>query len=253
VLSQAAGGGLISRPRSWSHFRGGLADQGKVPLELAQRVDAVSDRFEAAWRSGPPPRIEDFLPDWEASERLVLLRELLLLELYHLARSGQTPSSDAYGARFPELNPSWLATALDRLPTASAERAMATQVWEAPQSTAAPAGPAQLPQQIGRYRVENILGGGGFGVVYLAHDDQLERPVSIKVPHPQRIFTPQVAQVYLTEARAVAKLDHPHIVPVFDVGSTAEFPAESSLRISRSRDVIVEGIARGCYSISTST
>ncbi|HEV3081001.1 MAG TPA: protein kinase, partial [Gemmataceae bacterium] len=85
-------------------------------------------------------------------------------------------------------------------------------------------GPANPPQQIGRYRVEKILGKGGFGVVYLAHDDQLDRPVAIKVPHPQRLFTPEDAQAYLTEARAVAHLDHAHIVPAFDVGSTPEIP-----------------------------
>src|SRR2546421_3571044 len=81
-----------------------------------------------------------------------------------------------------------------------------------------------LPQQVGRYRVEKVLGHGGFGVVYLAHDDQLGRPVAIKVPHAQRVSTPQDAQAYLAEASAVANLDHPNIVPVFDVGSTQEFP-----------------------------
>src|SRR5882757_6979982 len=80
------------------------------------------------------------------------------------------------------------------------------------------------PQQIGRYRVEKILGQGGFGVVYLAHDDQLSRPVAIKVPHPNLIAGPEDAKAYLTEARTVANLDHPNIVPVFDVGSTEDWP-----------------------------
>ena len=91
---------------------------------------------------------------------------------------------------------------------------------------AAPPVPADFtpPQRIGRYRVERLLGQGGFGIVYLAHDEQLQRLVAVKVPHPERVETPEDAQAYLTEARTVANLDHPNIVPVHDVGSTDEFP-----------------------------
>jgi serine/threonine protein kinase/formylglycine-generating enzyme required for sulfatase activity len=68
------------------------------------------------------------------------------------------------------------------------------------------------------------LGQGSFGRVYLAHDDHLNRPVAVKVPHRRLVARPQDAEPYLTEARTVARLDHPHIVPVFDVGSTEECP-----------------------------
>jgi len=44
-----------------------------------------------------------------------------------------------------------------------------------------------LPKQVGRYRVESVLGQGGFGLVYLAHDDQLQRLVAIKVPHAKLV------------------------------------------------------------------
>src|SRR5471030_1184428 len=84
--------------------------------------------------------------------------------------------------------------------------------------------PAKQPQQIGRYRVEKILGQGGFGLVYLAYDGQLQRLVAIKVPHRHRISTNEDAEVYLTEARTVANLDHPNIVPVHDVGSSEDCP-----------------------------
>lgn len=78
----------------------------------------------------------------------------------------------------------------------------------------------EIPDRIGRYRVIKTLGKGGFGAVHLAHDDELERSVAIKVPHAQRIHSREAMEEYLAEARIVAGLDHPHIVPVFDVGHT---------------------------------
>ena len=81
---------------------------------------------------------------------------------------------------------------------------------------------SELPQQIGRYRIERVLGEGGFGRVYLAHDDQLKRAVAIKVPRPERLSRPEAAQEYLAEARVVAGLVHDHIVPVYDVGNTSD-------------------------------
>jgi eukaryotic-like serine/threonine-protein kinase len=86
------------------------------------------------------------------------------------------------------------------------------------------AAPAAQPENIGRYRMERVLGRGGFGIVYLAHDDPLNRPVAIKVPHRHRVSTSEDAAAYLTEARTVANLDHPHIVPVYDVGSNDQLP-----------------------------
>ena len=63
---------------------------------------------------------------------------------------------------------------------------------------------AATPTHIGRYRVERLLGQGGFGLVYLAHDDQLQRLVAIKVPHARLVARPEDAEAYLTEARTVA-------------------------------------------------
>ncbi|HEX4592082.1 MAG TPA: serine/threonine-protein kinase, partial [Gemmataceae bacterium] len=81
-----------------------------------------------------------------------------------------------------------------------------------------------IPRSIGRYVVLEVLGRGGFGVVFLARDEQLGRQVAIKVPHARQVADPDNAELYLHEARTVAGLDHPHIVPVFDVGGTPECP-----------------------------
>src|ERR1700724_1843935 len=70
-----------------------------------------------------------------------------------------------------------------------------------PDSPDSPAGAAGLPPSIGRYRVERILGQGGFGLVYLAQDEKLQRLVAIKVPHRDRVSNAEDAEAYLTEAR----------------------------------------------------
>jgi serine/threonine protein kinase/formylglycine-generating enzyme required for sulfatase activity len=92
----------------------------------------------------------------------------------------------------------------------------------------APAGagavPVPPPDRVGRYRIERVIGQGGFGIVFLAHDEQLQRRVAIKVPYRRLVDRQEDAEAHLTEAQTVAGLDHPNIIPVYDVGSTAEFP-----------------------------
>lgn len=76
------------------------------------------------------------------------------------------------------------------------------------------------PSKIGRYSILRRLGTGGFGRVYEALDDDLDRHVAIKVPRPERVSRPEDVEAYLNEAKILASLDHPHIVPVYDVGRT---------------------------------
>ena len=80
------------------------------------------------------------------------------------------------------------------------------------------------PKMIRRYRIVRPLGSGSFGNVYLARDDQLQRDVAIKVPSAKYLENESSASSYLEEARIIAGLEHPNIVPVYDVGSTYDFP-----------------------------
>ncbi|MHB8969851.1 MAG: protein kinase domain-containing protein [Pirellulaceae bacterium] len=75
---------------------------------------------------------------------------------------------------------------------------------------------------IGRYRVLGVLGEGGFARVYHAADEELGRDVAIKVPYRRRGTDPEAMEAYWAEARMVASLDHPAIVPVYDVGRTCD-------------------------------
>ena len=63
-----------------------------LPLSLQLAVDQACNRFEAAWKSGPPPRPEDFLGGWDGPGRAALLRELVLADSHHRRRRG-----DAHG------------------------------------------------------------------------------------------------------------------------------------------------------------
>jgi serine/threonine protein kinase/formylglycine-generating enzyme required for sulfatase activity len=76
--------------------------------------------------------------------------------------------------------------------------------------------------KIGRYTILRRIGKGGFGQVFLARDEDLDRPVAIKVPRPERVSRPEDVEAFLNEAKILANLDHPHIVPVHDVGRTED-------------------------------
>jgi predicted Ser/Thr protein kinase len=66
----------------------------------------------------------------------------------------------------------------------------------------------------GQYRLERELGRGGMGVVFLAHDERLERPVALKVLPPELAREEATRARFLREARLAAQLSHPHIAPV---------------------------------------
>jgi eukaryotic-like serine/threonine-protein kinase len=78
---------------------------------------------------------------------------------------------------------------------------------------------AVLPRLLAdRYRLDAFVGEGGFGRVYRAFDTWLERPVAVKVPRVDRPVTGGEVDQCRIEARKVARLRHPNIVPVHDVG-----------------------------------
>ncbi|HVH67952.1 MAG TPA: protein kinase [Gemmatimonadales bacterium] len=71
----------------------------------------------------------------------------------------------------------------------------------------------------GKYRIERLLGKGGMGTVFLAHDLTLEREVAIKVLPPDVVQDEQVVRRFQQEAKTAAKLDHPNIIPIYRVES----------------------------------
>lgn len=87
-----------------------------------------------------------------------------------------------------------------------------------------PLSESSLPRKLGRYRVDRLLGRGGMGAVYLAHDEQLLRDVALKVPKFDLASGERAEKRFYREARAAAQLSHPNLCPVFDVSEIDGIP-----------------------------
>jgi formylglycine-generating enzyme required for sulfatase activity len=209
-------------------------------------------RFEAAWSKGQRHDPVAFLPEDQAL-RAFVLPELLCVDLARRLKAGESARVESYLERFPELVdqpdvvlallqvefdqrqgrplPPTLAEFCQRFPALAGR--MRERFTDRPAVPGVPplsieTGPEQpaaaddLPPRIGRFAIQVKLGSGGFGVVYKGYDEELRRDVAIKVPHRHLVQTPEQAAMYLNEARILASLDHPGIVPVYDVGRTDE-------------------------------
>ncbi len=190
--------------------------EGHGEMASLAAFDAIIVDHSQRWQRGIPLAVEEYLnrcPQVAADGELKL--ELVVREFRHQLAAGKNPEVAEFAARFPDLREILLSKLADK------DDLDVTSPHEASQTSPPD---DNIPQHIGRYRIEKILGKGGFGLVYLAHDEQLSRPVAIKVPHANLLSRPEDVELYRVEARTVANLDHPTIVPVFDVGSTAEFP-----------------------------
>ncbi len=75
------------------------------------------------------------------------------------------------------------------------------------------------PKRIGRHQLIERLGTGGFGVVFLAIDPDLDRKVALKVPRIETLIQPQTRRRFLRESRSAAQLDHPNIATIYEAGS----------------------------------
>lgn len=183
----------------------------RLAPESALCVDAACDRFEQAWRNGVRPKIDDFLHQAVDGERAILLRELVLLEIGLRRRGGERLRNDEYRERFPALEESWIARAL--VPSTREHGEMPTL-----------GGVIAVPHSIPGFEILGELGRGGMGVVYKARDVHLNRTVALKTLFGGALSTPTQRDQFRREAEAIAHLDHPNIVPVYEVGEANGCP-----------------------------
>src|ERR1044071_2963308 len=80
----------------------------------------------------------------------------------------------------------------------------------------------QPGSRLGRYEIRSLIGAGGMGEVYLAHDGQLHRPVALKVLAAAVRNDVELRKRLEYEARAASALNHPNILTVYDVGQLGD-------------------------------
>jgi serine/threonine-protein kinase len=181
------------------------SDRARAFAPVAQRIDAACCHFEASWRAGDSPLIETFLAASSDHERPILLFELLALELELRSEAGERPLAADYLERFTGL-PDVVSRAFC--------------VLHAPNDATAKSAPSQ-PRPAGRvgdYELVEELARGGMGVVYKARQVTLDRMVALKMILAGEFASETEVRRFRAEAEAAARLDHPHIVPIFEVG-----------------------------------
>jgi hypothetical protein len=186
-----------------------LAESDGLPLQILKRIDEACLRFEAGWLAGGRPRLSEFLGGAEGAERSALLAELLKLELDYRRRCGETPRPDEYAAVFRQDEGALRAAFRGAAPTEDAPTAPNGALTRRPP----PAWPA-----IPGYEILGVLGSGAMGVVYRARHAALGRVVALKMIRGDHAPAPADVRRFTAEARAMAALDHPHVVPVYEVG-----------------------------------
>ncbi|MFM7159848.1 MAG: protein kinase domain-containing protein, partial [Planctomycetaceae bacterium] len=200
---------------------------------------SLEDDLAASWHRRQPLPIESLLADVPPRQQGQVFFSLLLVELtWRQHAGGEPPAPAQYLARFPDFADEITAAFHDlasRAPTAPPDASsvhhrlgqpanlLETVIDPVVDDVSLKDDATGPPTMIGRFRVLRRLGRGGFGDVYLAHDPALDREVAIKVPKARALV--HLGQQWVHEARVVAQLDHPHIVPVYEVGSAPGVPA----------------------------
>ena len=138
-------------------------------------------------------------------------------------------------------------------PRSSMSVATSTRSGAVTTSTAQPQAKIEV---LGRFRILEMLGEGQHATVYRAYDPVLERDVALKVPRQGVIKSTKGLERFLGEAKALARLRHPQIVPVYEAGcagdrhymamaliegcSLAQRIGESALELHRSAEIVAE-------------
>jgi serine/threonine-protein kinase len=208
----------------------------------ARRLESTLKRFEHAWRRGLRPAIDDYLPA-DGPDRHPLLVELAHVALELRLKDGESARVEHYLERYPELTADRDAVADLAVAEFALRRRRQPGLDPAeyharfpdlfvtpgalpPQDTTSvsPAvGGAVLPVVPG-YEVLRELGRGGMGIVFEARQANPARRVALKMVLAGPLAPEEALRRFHTEAAVVASLDHPNVVPVYEVGDSDGLP-----------------------------
>lgn len=180
----------------------GHGETRKDPLILSNEIDLLCDLFESSWKQGDAPDIEDFLKQTDDIGRSTLLVELVKVDLHYRKLRGETVTLKDYESRFPDYSNVLSHVEADTIPDISL-----TRTWKQP----------EVRQRIGDYELIDEIGKGAFGHVWRAMHRNLDRTVAVKLP-AKNLVGPSQVSMFMHEARAAARMEHPHIVRVHDFG-----------------------------------
>ena len=201
-------------------------DDDSLPFSDALEIDRICGQFEAEYRAGCRPAIEDFLGDESEPRRACLRRELEAIAREQGALVAQEPSGDAFLRHLSTsglLSPEEIATFLRTLPAdglRSTAQELAQTLCHQGKLTAFQAKRIRRGEPtglvLGNYVLLDRLGQGGMGQVFKARHRLMDRIVALKVLPPEATRTRDAVQRFQREVKATAKLSHPHIVLAHD-------------------------------------